>query len=173
MTKARIPSAFDTTVSKTERSGVAVLMHWMRQIIENKNLDLGFPDVDTSGADYKSPDIVIYDGLQSQKALCVIEAKPPYHDVFDHENLKKPAWEKANKRKAKYFCTTNFKYLVWFNTQRTNAQEPEERQIHEKYHFSEIENLDLLEDARFKISILDGLEQFLLDLYLVHTNKKA
>jgi len=172
MTKARIPSAFDTTVSKTERSGVAVLMHWMRQIIENKNLDLGFPDVDTSGADYKSPDIVIYDGRQSQKALCVIEAKPPYHDVFDHENLKKPAWEKANKRKAKYYCTTNFKYLIWFNTQRTNAQESEERQIHEKYHLSEIENLDLLEDARYKNSILNRLEQFLLDLYLVHTNKK-
>jgi type I restriction-modification system DNA methylase subunit len=147
-------------------------MHWMRQIVESKNLDLGFPDVDTSGADYKSPDLVIYDGRQSQKALCVIEAKLPYHDVFDDENLKKPAWEKANKRKAKYFCTTNFKHLIWYNTERTNAHEPEERQIHEKYHLSELENPNLIEDARYKNSILNGLERFLLDLYQVHTNKK-
>jgi len=172
MSKARIPSAFDTTVSKTERSGVAVLMHWMRNIIEEKNLDLGFPDVDTSGADYKSPDIVIYDGKQSQKALCVIEAKPPYHDVFDYENLKKPAWEKANKRKAKYYCVTNFKHLIWYNTERTNALEPEERQIHQKYHLSELENLDLIEDYRYKRSIQEGLERFLIELLQVHNKKK-
>ncbi len=52
----RIPSSFETTTTKTERSAVAILMHWMRQIIDKGNLDLGLPDVDTSGADRKSPD---------------------------------------------------------------------------------------------------------------------
>src|SRR4030042_478225 len=100
--QVRIPSPFDTTASKTERSAVAVLMHWMREIIEQKNLDLGLPDVDTSGADRKSPDIVIYESRRSQNVLCVIEAKQPYFDVFDYEQLKKPAWDKANARHARY-----------------------------------------------------------------------
>ena len=93
--QARIPSHFDTTTYKTERSAVAVLMHWMREIIEQQNLDLGLPDVDTSGADRKSPDTVIYESRRSQNVLCVIEAKPPYFDVFDEADLKRPAWEKA------------------------------------------------------------------------------
>ncbi len=56
-----MPGAFEVTAKKTERSGVAVLMHWMRNIIDQKGLDLGLPDVDTSGQDNKSPDIVIYE----------------------------------------------------------------------------------------------------------------
>ena len=78
----RIPGPFDTTSWKTERSAVAVLMHWMRGIIEQENLDLGLPDVDTSGADRKSPDIIIYESRRSQNVLCVIEAKQPYFDVL-------------------------------------------------------------------------------------------
>jgi len=98
--QVRIPSPFEATATKTERSAVAVLMHWMREIIEQKNLDLGLPDVDTSGADRKSPDIVIYESRRSQNVLCVIEAKQPYFDVFDEPELKRPAWEKANTRRA-------------------------------------------------------------------------
>ena len=64
--QVKIPSAFSPITTKTERSAVAVLMHWMRQIIETKNLDLGLPDVDTSGADRKSPDTIIYESRRSQ-----------------------------------------------------------------------------------------------------------
>ena len=166
----RIPSPYDTTSWKTERSTVAVLMHWMREIIEQKKLDLGLPDVDTSGADRKSPDIVIYESRRSQNVLCVIEAKQPYFDVFDYENLRKPAWEKANTRKAKYFATTNFKELIWFNTQRVNEQK--EEQVVDRYRLSEIENLDLIEEARYRESIIKQLESFLNKLYAVHTDRE-
>ena len=42
------PSPFDVTTHKTERTAVAILMHWMREIIREKNLDLGMPDVETT-----------------------------------------------------------------------------------------------------------------------------
>ncbi len=44
----------------TERSAVAILMSWMREIIEKHNLDLGLPIVETAGKDNKFPDVEIY-----------------------------------------------------------------------------------------------------------------
>ncbi|PIZ18118.1 hypothetical protein COY52_01105 [Candidatus Desantisbacteria bacterium CG_4_10_14_0_8_um_filter_48_22] len=171
-TDTRIPNAFDTGAYKTERATVAVLSHWMRNIIEERNFDLGMPDVDTSGADRKSPDIVIYETRKSQNVLCVIEAKLPYFDVFDEENLKRPAWEKANQRKAKYFAITNFKRLIWFNTEKVNFQKPEEEQVVEKYDLSEIEDINQIEQPRFSEPTKKGLEAFLLRLYSVHLGKE-
>jgi type I restriction enzyme M protein len=170
--QVRIPSPFDTATTKTERSAVAVLMHWMRQIIEGKNLDLGLPDVDTSGADRKSPDTIIYESRRSQNVLCVIEAKPPYYDVLDYDQLKKPAWDKANSRRAKYFATTNFQELVWFNTEKANALRPPEEQVVDKYHLSELEDLNFIEETRYKESIIKQLERFLTKLYAVHLGKE-
>jgi type I restriction-modification system DNA methylase subunit len=144
----------------------------MRQIIEKENLDLGLPDVDTSGADRKSPDIVICESRRSQNVLCVIEAKPPYYDVLDYEQLKKPAWDKANNRRAKYFGTTNFQELIWFNTEKANAQKPIEEQVVAKYHLSELENLNLIEDPRYRDSIIKELERFLTKLYAVYTGRE-
>ena len=171
--RRRISSPYETTAYKTERSAVAVLMHWMREIIEQKQLDLGLPDVDTSGTDRKSPDIIICESRRSQNVLCVIEAKHPYFDVFDYENLRKPAWGKANARRAKYFATSNFQHLYWFDTERVNSLSPLEEQIQDKYFLSQIENLDLIEEPRYKNSIITGLERFLTDLYEVHSGKKA
>ena len=168
----RIADPYGTTTWKVERSGVAKLMHWMSDLIESKGLDLGLPDVDTYAADGKSPDMVIYESRRSQNVLCVIEAKRPYFDVFDHEQLKKPAWDKANTRHAKYFATTNFKELIWFNTEKVNAIKPDVEQIVNKYHLSEIEDVDLIEETRYKENILRQLEIFLTQLYAVHTGKE-
>jgi type I restriction-modification system DNA methylase subunit len=170
--QVRIPSPFDTSTTKTERSAVAVLMHWMRQIIESKNLDLGLPDVDTSSADRKSPDTVIYESRRSQNVLCVIEAKPPYYDALNPEQLIKPAWGKANQRRARYFATTNFQELFWFNTVKANAQMPLEEQVVDKYHLSELEDLNLIEETRYKENIIRALEKFLMKLYAVYTRKE-
>jgi type I restriction-modification system DNA methylase subunit len=170
--RERISGPYRTAAYKTERSAVAVLMHWMREIIEQRHLDLGLPDVDTSGADRKSPDTVIYESRRSQSVLCVIEAKPPYFDVFDYEDLKKPAWEKANARRAKYFATTNFRELIWFNTERVNAQKSEEEQVIDRYHLSELENLEQIEETRYKESITKQIEVFLIKLYAVHTGRE-
>jgi len=169
---ARIPSPFEKTAHKTERTGVAILMHWMREIIKNKNLSLGLPDVETIGADGKYPDLLIYESLKSKNILCIIEAKPPYFDVFDEKELKEPARKKASQRKAKYFALTNFKELVWFNTEKVNALKPEEEQTIGKYNLSEIENLDDIEQARYSEPIKRGLEEFLTKLYMVYTNKE-
>ncbi len=169
----RISDPYGTTTWKVERSDVAKLMHWMSDIIESKGLDLGLPDVDTYGPDGKSPDMVIYESRRSQNVLCVIEAKRPHVDVFDYELLKKPAWEKANARQAKYFATTNFKDLIWFNTQNVNELKPDVEQIVDKYHLSELENLVLIEETRYKESITRQLEAFLTKLYAVYTGKEA
>jgi hypothetical protein len=167
--KTKIPSPFDSSVRKTERSAVAVMMHWMREIIEKKNLDLGLPDVETIGKDKKSPDTVIYESRRSKNVLCVIEAKRPYYDPFDQDQLKEPAHKKAVRRRAKYFATTNFRKLIWFATQRVNANEPPERQIVDRFALSEIEDLDSLEETRYSESIKIKLEEFLTKLYSIYT----
>ncbi|TET65869.1 MAG: SAM-dependent DNA methyltransferase, partial [Candidatus Aminicenantes bacterium] len=107
-----------------------------------------------------------------QKALCVIEFKLPYFDVFNEKELKEPARKKATRRKAKYFATSNFQKLIWYNTERVNSFRPEEEQIHDKYLLSQIENLDLIEEPKYRNSIISALESFLIDLYEVHTGKK-
>ena len=170
--KVRFPSPFYTIDHKTERSGVAVLMHWMRNIIEGRGIDIGLPDVETAGGDRKMPDTVIYESRRSKNILCVIEAKPPYFYVFNEEELKEPARKKATARKAKYFALTNFKTLIWYNTEKVNAALPEEEQIIDKYSLSEIESLDNLEESRFREPIKRGLEQFLIKLYSVYTGKE-
>lgn len=167
--KSKLSSPFDITSHKTERSAVSVLMYWMREIIEHNNLDLGLPDVETSGTDRKMPDTVIYESRRSQNILCVIEAKPPFYNVFDEKELKEPAREKASQRKAKYFCLTNFKSLIWYNTEKVNALKPEEEQIVEKYTLSEIETLDDIEQTRYSAQIKKRLEEFLIKLYYVHS----
>jgi len=88
------PAPFGMEDQKTEWASVAVLMHWMREIIEKKNIDLGPPDVETTGADGKRPDAVIYESRRSKKILCVIEARRPYYDVFDYA-LKDDARKKS------------------------------------------------------------------------------
>jgi len=40
----KLPTPFEITVHKTERTAASILMHWMRQIIEEENLNLGMPD---------------------------------------------------------------------------------------------------------------------------------
>ncbi|MCI0493424.1 N-6 DNA methylase, partial [candidate division KSB1 bacterium] len=170
--QTKYSSPLDMTVHKTERTAVATLTHWMREIIEKKSLDLGMPDVETSADDRKMPDAVIYASRRSQDVLCLLEAKPPYYDVFDEKELKEPARKKASYRKAKYFAVTNFKYLIWFNTEKVNSLKPEEEQIVEKYLLSDIENLNDIEQTRYSNAFKKSLEDFLSRLYSVHTGKE-
>ncbi len=50
--------------------------------------------------------------------------------------------------------------------------EPEERQVVDKFHLSSIEDLDDIEDTRFKNPIFKGIEKFLEELVRVHTGIK-
>lgn len=170
---SKIPGPFDPLTHKTERTGVGVMMSWMREVIKDKGIDLGLPDVETSAKDRKMPDLIIYESRRSRQPLCVIEAKQPYFDVFDEIELKEPARKKATFRKAKYFALTNFKKLIWFSTEKVNSLKPEEEQIIEKYDLSEIESLDEMENTRPRETMMEALTSFLYRLYRVHTGKEA
>src|SRR3990170_1028360 len=170
---SRISSPFDASVHKTERTINQKFVEWINQIIKDKNLPLGLAEQETSGAYRKQPDIVIFESPRSENVLCVIELKPPYFDPLNYEELKKPAWEKANRRKAKYYCTSNFQWLIWFNTEKTNRMESEDRQVVDKFNLSQIEDLNSIEEGRYKNAIIKGLEAFLYELSEVHTGVKA
>ena len=163
-----------SNAQKLENSATAIVMHWMRDIIEKNDIDLGLPDFDTTGKDRKRPDLVINETRRSKKVLCVIEAKQPYYDVFDEENLKNPAREKANTRRAKYFALLNFKKLIWYSTEKANQTHlSEEQQILGTYNLSNLYDLDDIEQTRYSENIKRRMEEFLLDLYAVHNGKKA
>jgi len=170
-TKTRISSPFEIYDHKTERSCVSILMHWMRNIIEQENIDLGLPNVETKAAG-KYPDTIIYKTRRSRDVLCGMEFKLPYFDPFDEE-LKNDARDKANKRNAKYFVTSNFRKLILWNTEKVNAQKPEEEQMVAKFHLSDITDIDLIEDQQYKNTIINGLNQFLVELYQISTGEKA
>ncbi len=166
-------SSFDASSYKTERTANQKIVEWINQIIKEQSLPIGFSEQETVGADRKQPDIVIYKSPQSTDALCVIELKQQYFDPFDFKELKKPAWDKAVQRKARYFATSNFKKLIWYKTEEVNKQVDESSQIANIYDLSSIENLDNIDEPRFKNLIIKGIEKFLFELVEVYTEKKA
>lgn len=172
--KTRIPSPFSTAIHKTEWTCAAKVAEWMNSIIKEKGLPLGQAEVETTQeGDRKRGDITLSESPTSQDILCLIEMKQPYFDPFDEDELKEPARKKAAKRRAKYFATSNFQHLIWFDTEKVNSFMPLEEQIQDKYFLSQIENLDLIEEPRYRNAIISGLERFLTDLYEVHWGKKA
>ena len=172
--KTRIPSPFGTAIHKTEWTCAAKVAEWMNDIIKDKNLPLGQAEVETTQeGDRKRVDIILFESPASENVICVIETKQPYFDPFDEEELKEPARKKATRRGAKYFATSNFQHLYWFDTERVNSLDALEEQVWDKYFLSQIENLDLIEEPRYKNSIISGLERFLTDLYEIHSGKKV
>jgi len=174
--EVRISGIIAADTHYTERTGAAIIMHWMRQIIEQKQLDLGLPNVETgSYADGNFPDVIIYKSQRSTDVLCVIEAKPPYYfDIFDYANLLEPARRKANIRNAPYFATTNFRELAWLSTERANNPTIQiEQQIINKYPLSELRDLNQIEDSKYKDNIIRQLEVFLTQLYEVSSGKQS
>ncbi|MCK4354069.1 MAG: SAM-dependent DNA methyltransferase, partial [Dehalococcoidia bacterium] len=170
----RISSPFGTAIHKTEWTCAAKVAEWMNDIIKEKGLPLGQAEVETTQeGNRKRVDIILFESPASQNAICVIETKQPYFDPLDEEELKEPTRKKATQRSAKYFATSNFQHLYWFDTERVNSLRPLEEQIQDKYSLSQIENLDLIEEPRYKNSIILGLERFLTDLYEVHSGKEA
>ena len=171
--KTSLPDAFISQSHKTEWTCAAKLAEWINEIVKEKNIPIGVAEVETKTKDSgKRSDIIIYETPKNLKALCVIECKQPFWDVFNEE-LKEDARNKGNKRKSPYFATSNFKKLIWWNTERANNPVlPEEQQILEKYNLSEIENLDEIENIRYREPIRKELGKFISRLYAVHTGKE-
>jgi type I restriction enzyme M protein len=169
---AKLINPFDLTQKKTELTNNQKIIQWINQIIKDKKIELGLVEGETKGEDKKLPDIIIYDKPKSNKIVCIIELKQPYHDVFHYYNLKKPALEKANFRKAKYFCCCNYKLLILYKTEEVNKGSSEEKQIVNKYILSNLEDPNRIEDLRYKNSIITNLEIFLNDLSQYTHGKK-
>lgn len=169
-----MPDAFDSESHKTEWTCAAKLAGWINEIAKEKNIPVGIAEVETKTKDSgKRSDIIIYETPKNVSVLCVIECKQPFWDVFNEE-LKDDARSKGNKRKSPYFATSNFKKLIWWNTERANNPVlTEEQQILEKYNLSEIENLDEIENLRYREPIRRELEKFISKLYAVHTGKES
>lgn len=158
---------------KTERTLNQKIVEWMNEIVREKNLGLGEVEQETVGPDRKQPDIVIRHRPRSERILCVIELKPPAFDPYDEEELLAPAREKATRRQAPYFATSNFQELIWFDTKKANNLEPIERQLVERYTLSTMVEPRTIDDPVIRGSIRRGLEKFLGDLVEVSTGKKA
>jgi len=170
---ARVSSPFDSTTHKTEWTGAAKVASWIDQLVTDKGLPFGKAEVETiHTGTRKRADVNLFESPQSSNTLCVIEFKIPFFDPFADE-LKTDAHKKANKRKAKYFATSNFQRLVWFKTEAVNRMAHESQQIAGIYDLSRLEDLDSIEEPRFKNSIIQGLERFLFELSEVHTGRKT
>lgn len=169
----RISNPYEKIAHKTERTNNQKLVQWMNEIIEEKHLNLGSVEQETSGADRKQPDVIIKKAPGSEEILCVLELKNPAFDPFHEEELIEPARKKANKRKAPYFATSNFQELIWFDTKRVNNQDSLEKQIVQRYTVSSMTDPDFIEEPGIKSAIRRGLERFLLDLAEVSTGRRA
>ena len=170
----RVSDPFYSETRKTEWTCASKLSEWMNDIILENNLGFGKAEVERVNILSKTrTDILLPAAPDSEKFAVIIEAKQPYWDVFNAE-LKDGARAKANQLKSPFFATTNFKTLVLWNTERANNPSiPEEEQIVQKYHLSEIEDLNEIEHPRYKNDILKGLKIFLEDLKEAYTGKKT
>jgi hypothetical protein len=171
--KQVIPNPLDATSSKNEWTCASKIAEWINEIVKDNGIPLGKAEVETTGkGNRKRSDIIIYESPNSEKILCGIETKQPFWDVFSPE-LVDDSRNKANQRKARYFCTCNFKKLIWWKTKEANDPTlPEEEKIVNKYDLSEIEDLDLIESPQFSFPIKRELEHFIKKLYLVSTGKE-
>jgi len=157
----------------TERSGAAKLSEWINEITDEKQLDLGEAFVETTADDVKQPDVLIYEKPRSENVLILIECKRPEFDVYNYDELKKPAYEKAARRRAPYYGTCNFRKLIWYSTKRTAAGKGEEDQIIDQFDLSAIKDLEEIREPVNQIVIRNALGRFLIALYEVATGKTA
>ena len=109
----RISNPYEKVAHKTERTNNQKMVQWMNEIIQEKHLNLGTVEQETSGVDRKQPDIIIKKRPASEDIICVIELKPPaFLDPFNEAELVEPARAKATRRHASYFATSNFRELI-------------------------------------------------------------
>jgi type I restriction enzyme M protein len=161
-------------IKRTERTNNQKLVEWINEIIAEKNLPIGGAEQETTGPDRSQPDIIIRMSQNSSDVLCVMELKnPAFLDVFQEEELVEPARKKATRRRAPYFCTSNFRELVLFNTAKANQLESLEKQIIQRYTLSDADYPDDIANRAVQTNIRRGLERFLLDLVGIVTGQIA
>lgn len=166
----RISNPYERIAHKTEWTNAQKMTEWINEIVREASLPLGIAEMDTKGADRKRPDVIIKEHPGSERILLLLELKNPAFDVFyDMESAR----QKATRRRAPYFATSNFRELIWFNTKRANDLEPLEKQIVQRYTLSDIIDPDTIEEPGIKSAIRRGLERLLRDLVQLATGKTA
>jgi len=170
---AHIPDSFSSEIYKTERTCCAKIAEWINRFIDENQMDFGPAEVETRSADDKYPDVIILSNPRANDVVCVMEFKQPFFDPFNEKELKNPAHEKTARRHASYFVTSNFQELIWWNQKAVNESKADYEQIVNRYSLSKIENLNDIEDTRYKESIKKILGQFILKLYSVYNKKEA
>ena len=164
----RISNPYERIAHKTEWTNAQKMTEWINEITRETSLPLGIAEMDTRGADRKRPDVIIKERPGSENIILLLELKNPAFDVFyDMESAR----QKATRRRAPYFATSNFRELIWFNTKRANDLEPLEKQIVQRYTLSDIIDPDTIEEPGIKGAIRRGLERLLKDLVEVATGK--
>ncbi|MBI4649477.1 MAG: N-6 DNA methylase [Bacteroidia bacterium] len=118
------------------------------------------------------PDIIIYKEKNSDEIICLLEFKKPIYEPDDEENLKEPARKKATQLKVRYFGTSNFQSLILFNTEKVNSLKILEEQIVGQYTLSLLEDINDIEQPKFRNNIYTALEKLLSDLAEFTTGKK-
>ncbi|MDI6733479.1 MAG: N-6 DNA methylase [Planctomycetota bacterium] len=170
----RTPNPIEISIQKTEWTATTKITEWFNTIIQAKNLPIGIAEAETKlRGDKSRPDIVISRSRESEDTICLLEFKPPYFEPDDEDNLKEPARKKATKRQAPYFAISNFQHLILFNTAKVNQQKPLEEQFVENYYLSDLEDLNEIEEPRFRNNIINELERFLLNLTQYVTGEKT
>ena len=121
----RVSSPFDSTTHKTEWTGAAKVAAWIDNIVSDQGLPFGRAEVEIiEKGSGKRADVSLLESPQSSRTLCVFEFKLPFFDPFAEE-LKTDAHQKANRRKAKYYATSNFQKLILLKTEPDNRMAQE------------------------------------------------
>ncbi len=163
--KKGMPAGFTPPVVLLERTANQKFVEWANEIIRERKIGLGDAFQETGGADRKQPDVIIFERPQSDKVLCVIELKPPVFDVYNYDELKKPAYEKAMRRNARYYAVSNFRTVICYSTERTVRGLTDAEQTVGRYELSAITNLEQIREPAIQIAIKNGLARFLPALY--------
>jgi hypothetical protein len=173
MKEAKIPNPFET--GYTEWTVAGIYSDWINRIFRDKSISYRARIEKEILVGQKRPDLIIED--KNGKPLCLIEFKRPSWDVYADEVVKDAFW-KADKIKAPYFGTSNFNRLLLFGTDLYDKKVLKEKKsfyeaIINHFEITDMRELEEVEKAVNKIRIQKFFEDFLQELILIATGKKA
>jgi len=145
----------------TEMTFSARLAEWINSIVEKEGLPFGRAEVEIKepGKPQRA-DITLYRSPTSYKALCVIECKHPYENVYSATVIEQ-ASSYARNFPAPYFATCNGRTLAWFDAKEQTITGGCMKS------FSLAARLQLISDIsnKARLEIQEGLRNFLFELY--------
>lgn len=158
------------TTHWTERTAAARLCTWLETVSTEQGLGFGSVVPETGGRDGKFPDIIIYETPRNNKVVALIEAKLPSFDAYDLD-LRDTAARKAIERKARYFGVTNFRKIIWYDTQQVRVSSGDDCILGE-FTLSDIRIVDDLKSSLVETKVKQGILRFLEALHACLTGTR-